>query len=213
MGNQYEITVVIQISMETWLEAARAGCPDSLGMALESCRSDLHRIARDVLPLDLWSKADVSDLVQETFFEASRDFAGFSGRTGAEWRAWLRQIFHNNLQHMVRHYRQTAKRCVDQEVSLHEMEAWGFALGGLAADDGSSPCMHAMRNEQRELVARAMAELSERDRRVLVMKFQERRTLEEIGQELGCTPAGARKASLKALERLRIELDLSSMVR
>ena len=73
-----------------------------------------HR--RERVRTDLRPKGDVSDLVQETFLEAARDFGQFTGRTGPEWRSWLRRIFINNLQHLVRTYRRTIKRDVGVEV-------------------------------------------------------------------------------------------------
>lgn len=212
MGKPYEITVVIEVPAAVWLSAARGGCQESLGMALQACRTDLLRIAANELPPNLWSKGDVLDIVQETFLEASRDFPKFGGCSVAEWRAWLRQIFRNNLRHHVRRYRGTAKRSVDHEVSLDQMDPWAV-LGGVAAEDASSPSIHAMKKEQQQQVATAMAQLSERDQRVLGMRCLERCTFEAIGDALGCSPTAAHKAWRKALDRLRVELDLSSMIR
>src|SRR5438309_4527004 len=92
-GKSIDIKVLIEIPVEAWIEDARGGSPDSLGMALEACRAYLEKIAEAELASDLRPKGDVSDLVQETFLEAARDFRQFTGCTGPEWQAWLRQIF------------------------------------------------------------------------------------------------------------------------
>jgi RNA polymerase sigma-70 factor (ECF subfamily) len=210
---QCDVRVVIQIPIEVWLEGARTGSPDALGLALEACRADLLAMASHALGPALWSKGDQADLVQETFLEAARDFHQFQGRSAGEWRAWLRQIFAHNLQHQVRRYRGTAKRQVDQEISIEQLDRWGRGLDTAEAQDWSTPSAHAMKKEWEEQLAEALAQLPERDRRVLQLRFLERRTLEEIGLELGCTPAAVGKACRKALERLRIELDLSRTAR
>src|SRR5262249_59741442 len=96
-----------------WLPAARAGSRAALGQALESFRDYLLLIAERELAPDLRAKGGASDLVQETFLEAQRDFADFRGDTEAEFRAWLRRLLLHNVANFARHYRDTAKRQAD----------------------------------------------------------------------------------------------------
>ena len=91
------------------LEAA-AGSPEALGSLLEMCRPYLLGVGNQQLEMDLQAKAGASDLVQETFLEAQRDFRGFHGGNEAELLAWLRQILLNNFANLRRHYRDTDKR-------------------------------------------------------------------------------------------------------
>src|SRR5450755_4190289 len=65
--------------LEAWLTAARSGNGDSLGLVLEICRNYLLEIANAELGEDLQAKAGGSDLVQQTFLEAQRDFGQFRG--------------------------------------------------------------------------------------------------------------------------------------
>lgn len=102
-----------------WLCAARAGEREALGQALESCRRYLLLVARGEIDTALQSKASASDLVQETFLDAQRDFAQFQGSTEPELLAWLRQILLHRINKFSRHYRDTAKRQVGREVQLH----------------------------------------------------------------------------------------------
>src|SRR5205085_10055364 len=95
-----------------WLPAARAGSRDALGKALEACRGYLLLIANRQLDAALQPKGGPSDLVQETFLEAQRDFAQFQGDSGAELLAWLRQLLLHNLANFKRRYRATDKRQV-----------------------------------------------------------------------------------------------------
>src|SRR5215472_3181235 len=95
-----------------WLARARAGDREALGRALEVCRRYLLLIAERQLDDDLRAKGGASDLVQETFLEAQRDFARFEGTSPEELRAWLRQVLLHNVGAFTRRYRGTTKRAV-----------------------------------------------------------------------------------------------------
>src|SRR5438105_3396849 len=108
-----------------WLQEAQAGSRDALGRALEACRAYLLLIARHEMPADLRAKGGASDLVQETFLEAQRDFAQFQGQTAEELQAWLRRLLLNNIANFVRRYRETDKRDARREVPLRDEGAVG----------------------------------------------------------------------------------------
>src|SRR5262249_46357722 len=94
------------------LAAARAGSRADLGQALELGRKYLLLVAERELDADVQAKGGASDLVQETFLEAQRDFAQFRGTTEAELLAWLRQMLLHNIANFTRRYRGTGKRAV-----------------------------------------------------------------------------------------------------
>src|SRR5829696_9456278 len=97
------------------LAAARGGSPEALGDALEACRAYLLKIAEADLDPALRAKGGASDLVQQTFLEAQRDFGRFAGGSEEELLAWLRQLLRNNLANFARDYRRTGKRRLDRE--------------------------------------------------------------------------------------------------
>jgi RNA polymerase sigma-70 factor (ECF subfamily) len=187
------------------LAMARQGRPEALGEALEACRGYLLLIASRELEPDLLPKAGASDVVQDTFLEAQRDFGRFQGHTGDEFRAWLRQMLLNNLANFRRRYRQTAKRRVGREVRLPAAAESGVSGEGLVADV-LSPSGEAVANEQAEAVGRALDRLPADYRRVLLLRYQEQQTFEAIGRALGRTPNAARLLWLRAVERLHEEL-------
>src|SRR5215831_501032 len=98
---------------------ARAGSRAALGEALESCRGYLLLVAQRELDPQLRAKGGASDLVQETFIDAHRDFAQFHGTTEAELLAWLRQVLLNKVSNFGRHFRGTAKRDIGREIPYH----------------------------------------------------------------------------------------------
>src|SRR5262245_9855283 len=101
-----------------WLPAARAGCRAALGQALEACRRYLLHVAERELDPALRAKGGASDLVQQTFLEAQRDFAHFDGASEAELLAWLKHLLRHNVGKFVRTYRRTQKRGVGRETPL-----------------------------------------------------------------------------------------------
>jgi DNA-directed RNA polymerase specialized sigma24 family protein len=80
-----------------WLLEARAGSREAPGRVLEACRRYLLLIADRELDPALKAKGGASDLVQQTFLEAHRDFGRFHGDSEEQLLAWLRQPLRYNL--------------------------------------------------------------------------------------------------------------------
>jgi RNA polymerase sigma-70 factor (ECF subfamily) len=187
------------------LVAARAGSAEALGEALEACRGYLLQIAGHELGPDLQAKAGASDLVQQTFLEAQRDFGGFHGDTEAELLAWLRRLLLNNLANFARDYRETAKRQVRREVELPDSNASQF---GAAPPAGTalSPSKQAMAHERTQTVLQALEKLPPDYRQVVLLRYRDEHSFAEIGRIMGRTANAARKLWLRAVELLKKDL-------
>src|ERR1700739_4804085 len=98
------VTLAEASTPEQLLTLARAGDRQAMGRLLEQYRQYLLLLARLQIGRRLQGKGDASDLVQETFYKAHRDFAGFRGRSEAELIAWLRQMLATSLAGLVRRY-------------------------------------------------------------------------------------------------------------
>jgi RNA polymerase sigma-70 factor (ECF subfamily) len=184
------------------LARARAGEGEALGQLLVGFRGYLLKIAREELDADLQAKGGASDLVQETFVDARRDFARFVGGDEAELRAWLRRILLNNLANFTRGYRETEKRRVEREVPLDD----GSGDRGLAADQ-STPSGQAMKDERAEALVRALEQLPEDYRRVLQLRHEEELSFKEIAEVMGRSPQAVHKLWARAVERLQQDLE------
>src|SRR5438270_4361661 len=103
---------------EHLLRGARAGDAATLGRLLELYRRYLGLLARVQIGQRLQGKIDASDLVQETFLEAHRNFPRFRGTTEAELVSWLRQILAAKLADLLRRYLGTQGRDVRLERDL-----------------------------------------------------------------------------------------------
>src|SRR5262249_26645466 len=190
-----------------FLPAARAGSPEALGQMLEACQAYLLMIARQELAPDLQAKAGASDLVQETFLDAYRDFAHFQGDTAAELLGWLRRLLLNNLANFTRRYRDTAKRQAAAEVPLEGGRSSADWTGGLLAD-ASTPSGQAMAHEQTQAVQRALDRLPADHRQVILLRYQEELSFEDIGRLMDRSPNAAEKLWARAIKRLQQELEV-----
>jgi RNA polymerase sigma-70 factor (ECF subfamily) len=167
---------------------------------LQTCRAYLLTVARKELPGQLQGKGGASDLVQETFLEAQRDFAQFKGDSEEELLAWLRKLLLNNIANFARSFR-TIKRSVDREVSL---DAAPLLRDDLAARvDGQE----TLENDQVEVVERALLLLPEDHRQVILLRHREDCSFEEIARRMQRSENAVRKLWARALERLREKMD------
>ena len=79
------------VTVPELLHRARTGDGAALGQLLEQFRNYLLLLGRLQIGKRLQGKADATDLVQETFLEASRHFPRFRGSSEQELASWLRQ--------------------------------------------------------------------------------------------------------------------------
>src|SRR5947209_4385209 len=130
------------------LEQARGGNETALGQLLELYRNYLRLVARSLIGGALRVKLDPSDLVQETFLKAHRDFGQFAGGTERELVAWLRQILVRSLTNLVKHHRRRARDHQRQESLDHLLEQSDLSLQSALATRAQSPSEAASRREQ-----------------------------------------------------------------
>jgi RNA polymerase sigma-70 factor (ECF subfamily) len=189
-----------------WLPAARAGSAEAIGAALQACRGYLLQVAQEELGADLRAKGGASDVVQQTLLDAVRDFGRFHGDTEAELLAWLRRLLLNNLTDLARQYRDAGKRQVAREVGLGPADSTAGPGLVLPASTGT-PSREVVAREEEDAVRRAVDGLPDDYRRAIALRYQEGRSFEEIGAELGLSPNAARKLLVRAVERVRHALE------
>ena len=189
---------------EEWLAAARAGSREALGQGLEGYRGFLLAIANQEMDTQLQAKGGASDVVQQTFLEAYRDFGHFKGNTEGEFKSWLRRLLHNNLLNFKRLFRK-GKRRADREVPLDTGDSSRPAPA--TVDQGSSPSAQLTNEEQKKALERAVERLPEEYRQVIDLRYREELSFTEIGRRMGRTANAAQKLWVRAVERLQRELE------
>jgi RNA polymerase sigma-70 factor (ECF subfamily) len=184
------------------LAQARSGDRAALGQLFELYRNYLRLIARSMLRSALKLKLDASDLVQETFLKAHRQFADFAGRDEPELVAWLRRILVRTLADQAKYHR-AQTRNHQRQVSLEDLldRAGGTAQQALA-DSLPSPSSLAVRRERAVLLADALEKLPADYRTVFVLRNIEHIPFNEVAARLGRSPGATRLLWTRAMRRL-----------
>jgi RNA polymerase sigma-70 factor, ECF subfamily len=192
------------VDPEQQIQEARAKSDSHLGPLLELYRNYLRLLARIEIGRRLQGKLDASDLVQETFLEAHRNFGLFQGTDEPQFVSWLRQILAAKVANLVRHYFGTQGRDVrlEQELAV-KLDNSSRLLGHDLAASMTSPSLQAARREQAVLLADALEQLPEDYREVIILRHLEGLTFPEVAGRMKRTQDSVEKLWLRGLARLR----------
>ena len=192
---------------EYLLERARSGDTEAFGQLLAQYENYLRLMARALTGATLKSRVDPSDLVQDAFLEAHRDFPGFAGATEGELLAWLRRILARNLADSARHQKaalrdhrrqQSLDSLIDQSsTSVHE------ALAGTA----STASAVASRRERAVLLADALEALPAHYREVVILRNLDGLEFSDVAARMGRSSGAVRMLWARAIERLSEALE------
>jgi RNA polymerase sigma-70 factor (ECF subfamily) len=170
---------------------------------LEKYRGYLQLVAEQQIDPPLRAKVGGSDLVQETFAEAHRDFPQFRGVTAEEFHAWLLQILSRNLDDVRRRFGRQ-KRDVSREVP----HADGRSLASqLPASPGMSPSSLVRQRERDAELEAAFEKLSDRHREVIELRHRMDLAFGEVGERLGISEEAAKKRWSRAIANLQSRLE------
>jgi RNA polymerase sigma-70 factor (ECF subfamily) len=202
-------------STDALLRRAADGDSAATDALFQEHRRALERMVHLRLDRALRRRLDVSDVVQEALLEASRRLARYLA-DGAEipFAIWLRLVTGQKLAELRRRHLGSLRRDAALEVETRmgsrpsvPSRPWAERVARCA----TSPSGLAVRAEAREQVIRALERLDARDREVLVMRHFERRSNTEVALELGLRPEAASKRHVRALERLRRQLETAGV--
>jgi RNA polymerase sigma-70 factor (ECF subfamily) len=189
------------------LAQARAGDQAALGRLLELYRNYLRLMARSLIHQPLQVRLDASDLVQETFLKAYREFRQFVGSGERELVAWLRQILVRTLSNQAKHHRARGRDQRRQESLDVLLDRASLAIQDQLADSTASPSAHAVHREQAVLLADALSRLPAEYREVFILRNMEQVPVGEIATRMGRTPNAVRKLWTRAMVALRRALE------
>jgi RNA polymerase sigma-70 factor (ECF subfamily) len=197
-----------QPDTEQLLACAAEGDPAALGQLLERHRQRLRHMIALRLDRRLQARLDPSDVLQETLAEAARRLADYARLRPLPFYPWLRQLAWERLVQLHRRHVRAGKRSVRREqADLPISEESALELADRLVSRGSSPSARLHRSEQRRRVQAILEQLAESDREVLILRYLEHLSTQELAAILGLTPAGVKTRQLRALQRLRDLLD------
>jgi RNA polymerase sigma-70 factor (ECF subfamily) len=186
---------------ERLLQQIRGGERLAIDQLFTRHRPELRRLVHLRLDPKLRQRLDPSDVVQEAQMEALRRLDDYLQEPPIAFRLWLRQITYDRLLMVRRQHIGAERRTVERDVALPDRSSVLLAQQLLAR--GSSPSEHLAKRELARRVNRAVAELAETDREILLMRNFEGLTNQEVSQVLGINPVAASQRYGRALLRLR----------
>jgi len=192
----------IQVIPELLLVQARAGDAAARGRLLELYRNYLRLMARSLISQPLRARLDASDLVQETFLKAQRDFPSFLGSTEPELVAWLRQILVRSLADQVRQHRARRRDYRREEPMDVLLDRSSLAIQAQLAAPLSSPSSHSSRREQAVLLADALEKMPADYREVFLLRNLERIPFDEIATRMNRSSGAVRMLWTRAIKKL-----------
>jgi RNA polymerase sigma-70 factor, ECF subfamily len=188
------------------LLAAQAGSNSSLGQLLQGYQDYLNLLADEELGSAIKVKASASDLVQDSFLEAKRDFGQFTGQSTEEFQAWLRRLLLNNVANVIRSFQGTEKRDISKENPAERSDR--HATRPLAGENKTASSI-VMKNELLDALQLAIQKLPGHYQDVIRWRNYDRASFEDIGTRLERSAEAARKLWVRAVELLQQELDAS----
>jgi len=175
-----------------------------LGRAFEEYRAKLERmIAFRMDPL-FQTRIEPGDVIQESYFEASRRFSEFQSQSTIPLFVWIRQRVLQTLWDMQRaHSRE--KRSVFMESRMPEandLQTTSLSLARVLMANVPTPSQFAIRVEEEEQLKLSLDAMNETDREILALRHFEHLSNSETADVLGISPTAASNRYVRAASRL-----------
>ena len=177
---------------------AAAGDVQALDQLFARCEGRLRRL----IALRGPRHADLDDLVQEAYLEATKQFADYTYQGPDSFFRWLATVALNRLANLQR-MAQAHKR--DRRLE-RPLQCFGSSLvpGGVQpADAGPGPRTLTIGAEMQARLDQALATLSVDDREVITLARVQGLSLQEIGERIGRTRNAVALLLSRALRKLK----------
>ncbi len=165
-------------------------------------REGLRRAVQLRLDRRLAARLDVSDVLQETFLEALRRWPAYREAPAMPPALWLHWLTREQVLRLHRKHLLAGQRAVGREVPALP-EGSSTLLARSLAQGGPSPSAEVVVAELVERLRRALGELDDDERDLILWRHFEQLTNRETALLLGISEAAAGKRYIRALERLR----------
>lgn len=206
MLSKWEPNTVMQPS-SSQADLARstvAGDRQAMHWRLASYREQLKRMIAVRLDPRVQARVDPSDIVQDVLTEAAGRLHELTPERQVSIYPWLRQLACQRLIDAARRHIQAERRTVQREQRFgpHLADRSERHLVEQLITSTSSPSQRLQRQEIQQLAERALHQLSEEDREILVMRYLEQLKPTEIAEILGISDRTVRARHRRALEKM-----------
>lgn len=189
------------------IDAARNGDDQALDRLLDQYRGYLKLLAQTQLDRRLQVRVSPSDLVQETLLHAYRTFNQFRGQQLSEVAAWLRTILARRISDQFRHHK-AGKRDLHREQAIEDaLDRSSMEMNRSLLSAEPSAATQADQAEQAIAVANALDRLPEDYRTVIVLREFQQLSFGMVAERMARTSGAVRMLWVRALERLRKEME------
>lgn len=168
---------------------AQSGDRDALERVLDRYYDRVRRAVSIRMGPRVRSWTDSVDIMTRTFMKALEKFDVFEMRNESSLMRWLVKIAEGMI-HDAADERNAARRNPDREQPIDFQSADRTAVHAPLPDPATSLTQAIGRNEDRELVDRAIGSLDPDDREVLLQYYYLDTTWEEIAEQQGLLSAG-----------------------
>jgi RNA polymerase sigma-70 factor (ECF subfamily) len=185
-----------------------------LATAFERHRNRLRTVVRVRLDPRLAGRIDPSDVLQETYLEASARFDRYCEEPSEDRRMpfflWLRFLAMQRLMILARRHLGTQARDPSCEVSIYlpgslaDSRVSSVLLANQLLARQNSPSQSAARRERRDRLISALEQIPEIDREILLLRHFEELSNLEAARLLRLSPTATNNRYVRALRRLRM---------
>jgi RNA polymerase sigma-70 factor (ECF subfamily) len=184
----------------------RQGDNAALGMLFSMHRQRLRRLIDFRLDTRLRGRVDPSDVLQDSFMDASQRLTHFVQGPSLPFFVWLRQVAIQRLVEVHRRHLGAEKRSANRERSVDASLASSATSASLAFQlvcRLASPSDVLARNELTAQLHAALDSMDAIDREVLALRHFEELSNDETAAALGLQKSAASNRYVRALARLR----------
>lgn len=187
------------------LQSAKTGDDSAINQLLNRHREAVRKMVQMRMDRAVAARVDASDVVQDVMLEANQRLLDYVRNPSMPFHLWLRQLAKDRLIDMHRRHRGAQRRSVDRERSLNAAysEQSSLNLAAQLRDHELTPAAATIRRELEERFLAALAELTEDDREIIIMRHHEHLSNSEVAEALGLSTAASGMRYLRALRRLR----------
>ncbi len=182
---------------------------EELARAFEEHRERLLRLAERHLNPVLRRRVSAEDVVQEAAADACRWGGEFLENDNLPVYFRLRAVLLQTITHLERRHLQSAKRDAYRESEPPPQEDGGEEAPPAwddVPDTATSPLSAAARADRHEILRRALHELAESDRQIVLLRNFDDLSNAECAEVLGIEPKAASIRYVRALQRLKAKL-------
>ena len=154
----------------------------------------------------LKSRFDASDVVQQTLLDATKAIGNLANTTDRGLLAWLRNALQHDMDDLIRKHVAAKMRTVHGEKSLDASVPEGGHLRDTLDAGCSTPSRHAMREEDKNALHRALAKIPPAQADAVRMRHLQNMPLKEIANPMNRSTGAVSLLLVRGIKALRAEL-------